>query len=626
MDVAGGTILAGTLLGTSVLAGTMMGLAISFRNLPDVRSLKDFTPSETSFVYDIKGKLLSSLHGEANRKVVGLDQISSHLKRAVIAIEDSNFYYHHGINLNSIGRALLVNFHSHGVKEGASTLTMQLVKNIFLTHQRTVDRKLAEAVLAVRVEQVFKKNEILEMYLNTIYWGHNNYGVQTAAESYFNKSASELNLAEASMMAGLIQAPESYSPFVSLKAAKKRQALVLSRMKELGWISAQEREDALNQPIKLGHKTAWTKSKLPYVTDAVVEELNRRFGEETVKKGGMRIQSTVDYDMQQLAQESMQNAQRSLRNEGIDTKDLQIALASVDPRTHFIKDLVGGSDYKKSQLNRALHSQRPPGSTFKPFVYYAAFASGKYTPDSEINDRPIHFQDGNGTYVPKNYGGQYSGVVSLRTALVNSINIPAIILGRRVGLDKVIEICKSLGINSPLITAISLPLGSIGVTPLEMAGAYATFASNGWHSDFASNGWHSESTILARVTNSRGDLILDNTPKPQLILDPWATATLTSVLRDVINEGTGKQANIGRQVAGKTGTTDSERNIWFVGYVPQLATAIWVGDDYNRRLGDHVSGGGNVAPIWGNFMERALRNVPEDYFEPPTKFKRPSSN
>ncbi len=617
MDVAGGTILAGTLLGTSVLAGTMMGLAISFRNLPDVRSLKDFTPSETSFVYDIKGKLLSSLHGEANRKVVGLDQISSHLKRAVIAIEDSNFYYHHGINLNSIGRALLVNFHSHGVKEGASTLTMQLVKNIFLTHQRTVDRKLAEAVLAVRVEQVFKKNEILEMYLNTIYWGHNNYGVQTAAESYFNKSASELNLAEASMMAGLIQAPESYSPFVSLKAAKKRQALVLSRMKELGWISAQEREDALNQPIKLGHKTAWTKSKLPYVTDAVVEELNRRFGEETVKKGGMRIQSTVDYDMQQLAQESMQNAQRSLRNEGIDTKDLQIALASVDPRTHFIKDLVGGSDYKKSQLNRALHSQRPPGSTFKPFVYYAAFASGKYTPDSEINDRPIHFQDGNGTYVPKNYGGQYSGVVSLRTALVNSINIPAIILGRRVGLDKVIEICKSLGINSPLIPAISLPLGSIGVTPLEMAGAYATFASNGWHS---------ESTILARVTNSRGDLILDNTPKPQLILDPWATATLTSVLRDVINEGTGKQANIGRQVAGKTGTTDSERNIWFVGYVPQLATAIWVGDDYNRRLGDHVSGGGNVAPIWGNFMERALRNVPEDYFEPPTKFKRPSSN
>ncbi len=617
MDVAGGTILAGTLLGTSVLAGTMMGLAISFRNLPDVRSLKDFTPSETSFVYDIKGKLLSSLHGEANRKVVGLDQISSHLKRAVIAIEDSNFYYHHGINLNSIGRALLVNFHSHGVKEGASTLTMQLVKNIFLTHQRTVDRKLAEAVLAVRVEQVFKKNEILEMYLNTIYWGHNNYGVQTAAESYFNKSASELNLAEASMMAGLIQAPESYSPFVSLKAAKKRQALVLSRMKELGWISAQEREDALNQPIKLGHKTAWTKSKLPYVTDAVVEELNRRFGEETVKKGGMRVQSTVDYDMQQLAEESMQNSQRSLRNEGIDTKDLQIALASVDPRTHFIKDLVGGSDYKKSQLNRALHSQRPPGSTFKPFVYYAAFASGKYTPDSEINDRPIHFQDGNGTYVPKNYGGQYSGVVSLRTALVNSINIPAIILGRRVGLDKVIEICKSLGINSPLIPAISLPLGSIGVTPLEMAGAYATFASNGWHS---------ESTILARVTNSRGDLILDNTPKPQLILDPWATATLTSVLRDVINEGTGKQANIGRQVAGKTGTTDSERNIWFVGYVPQLATAIWVGDDYNRRLGDHVSGGGNVAPIWGNFMERALRNVPEDYFEPPTKFKRPSSN
>ncbi len=617
VNIAGGTVLALTLLGTSALAGTMMGLAISFRNLPDVRSLKSFVPPETSFLYDIKGKLLSSLHGEANRKVVRLDQISPHLKRAVIAIEDSNFNYHHGINLNSIGRAMLVNFHSHGVKEGASTLTMQLVKNIFLSHQRTVDRKLAEAVLAVRVEQVFKKNEILEMYLNTIYWGHNNYGVQTASESYFNKPASDLNLAEASMMAGLIQAPESYSPFVNLKAAKKRQSVVLARMKELGWITAQQEDQALKQPIKLGRKTAWTQSKLPYITDAVVEELKRRFGEEAVKKGGMRIQTTVDYDLQELAERSMQNAHRSLKNEGIDTQDLQIALASVDPRTHFIKALVGGSNYKKTQLNRALHSQRPPGSTFKPFVYYAAFASGKYTPDSEIDDRPIRFRDGDGYYAPKNYGGGYSGVVSLRTALVNSINIPAVILGRRVGLDKVIEICKSLGINSPLIPAISLPLGSIGVTPLEMAGAYATFASNGWHS---------EPTIIARVTDSRGDLILDNTPKPQLILDPWATATLTSVLRDVINEGTGKQASIGRQVAGKTGTTDSERNIWFVGYVPQLATAIWVGDDHNRRLGNHVSGGGNVAPIWGSFMEKAMRNVPEDYFEPPYKFKRPSSN
>jgi len=615
LKTAGGTVLALTLLGTSVFAGTMMGLAISFRNLPDVRLLKNFIPSETSFIYDVKGKILSSIHGEANRKIVKLNQISPNLKRAVIAIEDSNFYYHHGININSIGRAVVVDLQHRGVVEGASTLTMQLVKNILLSQKRTVNRKLAEVVLAIRIEQIFKKDEILEMYLNNIYWGHNNYGAQTAAESYFNKPASRLTLAEAAMMAGLIQAPESYSPFVNQKEARRRQTVVLGRMKELGWITGKEQAEALKETLKLGQKTAWISSKQPYVTDAVVEELNRRFGEEMVKKGGIRVQATVDYNMQKMAEDAMRNAHRILRNDGLDTKNLQIALASVDPHTHFIKALVGGSDYEKSQLNRALHSRRPPGSTFKPFVYYTAFASGRYTPESEIDDRAVKFKDGDIYYTPKNYEGKYSGIVTLRQALINSINIPAVVLGRRVGLDKVIEVCKSIGISSPLIPVISLPLGSIGVTPLEMAGAYATFASNGWHSD---------TTILMRVTDSRGNVILDNTPQPQLILNPWATATLTSVLRDVINEGTGKQANFGRPAAGKTGTTDSERNIWFVGYAPQLATAIWVGDDSNSRLGDKVTGGGNVAPIWSSFMSRALENEPVDYFEPPSKFTRPS--
>jgi 1A family penicillin-binding protein len=616
--IAGETTLSMTVLGTSAFIGLTIGLAISFRNLPNVRTLKDFIPSETSFIYDINGKLISSLHGEANRNVVKLDQISPNLKRAVIAIEDSNFYYHHGINLNSIGRALLANVYHGGVVEGGSTLTMQLVKNIYLSQRRTVDRKLVEAVLAVRIEQVFSKDDILKMYLNTIYWGHNNYGAETASQTYFGKSASQLTLAEGALMAGLIQAPEDYSPLVSLVAAKKRQAAVLNRMEELGWISPEEKQIALAQTLKFGRKSAWIQSKLPYVTDAVIQELNHRFGKEVVKNGGLRIQTTVDFDTQKLAQDTMQNARQSLINQGINTKDLQIALASVDPRTHFIKAVVGGYDYQKSQLNRALDSRRPPGSTFKPFVYYTAFASGKYTPDSEINDAPIHFGEGNGYYSPKNYGGRYSGEVSLRTALINSINIPAVILGRRVGLDKVIEICKSIGINSPLIPTPSLSLGAIGVTPMEMAGAYAAFASNGWYS---------EPTILAKVTDSRGNVILDNTsPHPQLVLNQWAAATLTSVLRAVVSQGTGREANIGRQVAGKTGTTDSERNIWFVGYVPQLATAIWIGDDNNRPLGDGVTGGGDVAPIWANFMSKVLKNEPEEYFEDPSNFKAPKGD
>jgi 1A family penicillin-binding protein len=616
VKAAGGTILGISMLASAVVAGGMVGLAVSFRNLPDVRLLSSYAPTETSYVYDVKGKLLSSLHGEANRRVVKLDRVSPELKRAVLAIEDSHFYHHQGINPTSIGRALLVNLKSGDVEEGASTLTMQLVKNIFLSHERTYSRKLAEAVLAIRVEQIFSKDEILEMYLNNIYWGHNNYGAQTAAESYFNKPASQLNLAEAAMMAGLIQAPEAYSPFNDYKAAKERQAIVLARMQELGWITAEEKKAALNQKLAVGKPTSWQGSKLPYITDAVIQELNERFGRETVLKGGMRVQTTVDYDMQKTAEATIQRAYNTLRGRGLRTQNLQLALVAIDPRTHYVKALVGGVDYQKSQLNRATQSIRQPGSSFKPFVYYTAFASGKYTPDSVVNDAPISIRDGSKFYRPKNYGGGFSGPTSLRSALIQSTNVPAVVLGQKVGVDKVVEVCRRLGFKSPLLAVPSLPLGSVDVTPLEMAGAYATFASNGWHSD---------PTIIVRVTDSRGNVLLDNTPKPKLVLDPWATASLTSVLQGVITSGTARSAAIGRPAAGKTGTTDTERNVWFVGYVPQLATAVWIGDDTNRPLGKGITGGGFAAPVWRDFMVQALKNEPVKYFPAASKFPRPSS-
>jgi len=613
--VAGGTALGLLMVSTAVVTGAVVGLAISYRNLPDVRILRGYVPTETSYIYDVKGRPLTSLHGEANREVVELDQISPNLKRAVMAIEDSHFYHHRGINPNSIGRAVVANWKSGGVVEGASTITMQLVKNIFLSHQRTVSRKLAEAVLAVRVEQVFSKNDILEMYLNNIYWGHNNYGVQTAAKSYFNKPAAQLNLAESAMMAGLIQAPEVYSPFNNYKTAKERQALVLSRMRTLAWITPAQEEAALKEPLKLGKPTAWQESKLPYVTDAVVAELRQKFGKETLIKGGMRIQTTIDLDFQNMAESTIQRAYNSLRGRGIRTKDLQISLVAVDPRTHFVKALVGGVDYNKSQLNRAIQSRRQPGSAFKPFVYYTAFASGRFTPETVVNDSPVRFREAGGFYSPKNYGGGYSGQVSLRSALMQSLNIPAVILGRRVGLNKVIEVCRLLGFESPLIAVTSLPLGSVDVTPLEMAGAYATFASNGWHS---------KPTFIMRVTDSRGNVMLDNTPKPKLVLDPWATASLNSVLQGVIQGGTATSAQIGRPAAGKTGTTDNEKNVWFVGYVPQLATAVWIGDDRNRTLGKGITGGGFAAPIWRDFMAQALKNERVEYFPSPSKFRKPT--
>nr|WP_310423988.1 transglycosylase domain-containing protein [Chamaesiphon sp. VAR_48_metabat_135_sub] len=610
-QIAGGTILGVTMLASSIVAGGLVGLAISFRNLPDVRVLRSYAPTETTYIYDVKGVQLASLHDEANREVVPLNRISPNLKRSLLAIEDSHFYYHQGVNLTGVGRAITANFKKGGVSEGGSTITMQLIKNLFLSQKRQFSRKLAEAVLSIRLEQIFRKDEILEMYLNQVYWGHNNYGVETAAQSYFNKHASDLNLAEGAMMAGAIAAPEKYSPFTNFKSAKKRQEQVLNRMVELNWITAADAKKAKDYKIKLGKIKTWQSSRLPYVTDTAIEELNQRFGRETVRKGGMRIQTTIDYNFQMAAQKVVANAYDRLgRNK------YQISLVAIDPRTHFVKAMVGGVDYKKSNFNRAMYANRQPGSSFKPFVYYTAFATGKFTPDSTVYDTPVRYRDGSGYYAPRNYGGGYSGPMSIRSAIMTSANVPAVKMGKEVGLDKVIQTCRTLGIKSPIEPVVSLPLGAIGVTPVEMAGAFATFASNGWQS---------ETTTILRVTDSDGNVLLDNTPQPQQVLNPWATAQINSALQSVVSGGTGKQAYLGRPAAGKTGTTSSERDVWFVGYVPQLAASVWIGKDDYTPLGKGVTGGTYAAPIWRSFMQEALQNEPVESFQSPAKFKRPGS-
>jgi penicillin-binding protein 1A len=614
-QVAGGTLLSITMLASSIVAGGLVGLAISFRNLPDVRQLRNFFPSETTYIYDVKGKLLTSIHGEANREVIPLDKISPNLKRAVLASEDGHFYNHHGINPVGVGRAVVVNFVAGGVKEGGSTVTMQLVKNLFLSQKRAFTRKIAEAVLAIRLEQILSKNQILEMYLNQVYWGHNNYGVQTAARTYFNKSAEYLTLGESAMMAGLIQAPEEFSPFVSMKLAKQKQKEVLGRMLDLNWINQQEYDDALKQEIKLGKIRSFQGSALPYVTNTVARELAKKFGRETLLKGGMRVQTTVDANFQKMAEQTVSEWHEKLLGNGLSKN--QMALVSIDPRTHFVKALVGGVDSKTSEFNRATQAERQPGSSFKPFVYYTGFATGKFAPDTTIVDAPVSYRDGNGWYYPRNYDGGFSGAMSIRTAISQSRNIPVIKVGKAVGMNKVIETCRTLGIMSPMEPVSSLPLGAIGVTPLEMASAYATFANYGWQSP---------PTIIARITDSSGNVLLDNTPKPQLVLDPWASAAIIDVMRSVISDGTGKNAAIGRPAAGKTGTTSSEKDIWFVGTVPQLTTAVWVGRDDNKQLAHGATGGVMVAPIWRDFMEKALKDVPVENFKSPSQFTRPKSN
>ncbi|TVP57998.1 MAG: penicillin-binding protein [Nodularia sp. (in: Bacteria)] len=611
-QITGGTLLSITMLASSIVAGGLVGLAISFRNLPDVRQLRNFSPSETTYIYDINGKLLTSLHGEANREVMALDRISPNLKRAVLASEDSHFYDHHGINPSGVGRALITNLVAGRVREGGSTITMQLVKNLFLSQKRAFTRKLAEGVLAIRLEQILSKDQILEMYLNQVYWGHNNYGVQTAARTYFDKSAVNLNLAESAMMAGLIQAPEEFSPFANMDLAKRKQREVLGRMLELNWISQEEYNDALKEELKFGRIRSFQGSALPYVTNTVSQELVQKFGRESLIKGGMRVQTTIDADFQIMAEKTVTKWSTNLSRQGL--RGNEIALVAIDPRTHFIKALVGGVNSRASEFNRATQAQRQPGSAFKPLVYYAAFATGKYTPDSIVQDTPVRYRDGSGWYSPKNYDRSFQGAISIRAALAQSRNIPVIRVGMDIGMNKVVETSRTLGIMSPMAPVTSLPLGAIGITPLELASAYATFANYGWQSP---------ATVMARVTDSSGNILLDNTPKPQLVLDQWASAATIDVMRSVVTSGTGRGADIGRPSAGKTGTTSSERDIWYVGTVPQLTTAIWIGRDDNRPLSRGATGGGMVAPIWKDFMQQALEGVPSENFRPPSAFQRP---
>ncbi|NEQ95126.1 MAG: penicillin-binding protein 1A [Cyanothece sp. SIO2G6] len=611
--ITAGTILTATMFTSSVAAGGLVGLAISFRNLPDVRVLRDYIPTETSYIYDINGVLLDSIHDEVNRDVVPIDEISPALKRAVLAIEDSHFYTHRGINPNSIGRALLVNLEQGRTVEGGSTITMQLVKNLFLTPERTISRKVAEAVLSLRLEQIFTKTQILEMYLNQVYWGHNTYGVETAAQSYFNKSAADLSLAEAAMMAGLIQAPETYSPFINYEVSKQRQAIVLQRMRSLNWITQDEYETARVEPLYLGEITSFRQSQSPYVTDAVLQELNNRFGQDAVRTGGMRVQTTIDVNFQRQAEIIVRNGHQRMQRRGLYAD--QVALVAVDPRTHFVKAMVGGINYEESQFNRAVQANRQPGSAFKPFVYYAALASGRYSPGSTINDSPVSYPDGNKLYSPRNYDGSFYGPVTLTRALASSRNVPAVKLGQAVGLDVVIEVCRILGIISPIEPVTSLPLGAVDLTPMEMAGAYATFASGGWKS---------ETTFIVQVADSNGNILLDNRPKPQLVLNQWAVASLTEMLKGVIEGGTGRRARLDRPAAGKTGTTSSERDIWFLGYVPQLSVAVWIGNDDNRPLSRGATGGGFAAPLWKDFMTEALKNTPAEDFPASANFEPPN--
>lgn len=575
------------------------GLWLSFQSLPDVSALERYSPSESTQIFDIKGRLLANIHGEANRSVVKLKDVSPNLITAILAIEDDQFYDHKGVRIDTILRAALANLQEGRAAQGGSTLTQQLVKNIFLSPKKSLNRKLVEASLALEVERKFSKDQILEMYLNQVYWGHNNYGAETASQAYFKKSASQLTLAEGSLMAGLLRAPENYSPFKDLKRCKERQKVVLDRMVELKLVSPETARAAYNEPLNLGSLRR-NQLNISYASTLVLRELEAQFGPEILRKGGLQVQTTLDMDLQALAERSVKSSIARLQKEN--RRASQMALVSLDPRTGYIKALVGGVDFKKSQFNRAVQSRRQPGSSFKPFVYYTAFARGKYTPDSSVVDAPTSF----GTYQkysPRNYDNRYWGAMTIRRAVQFSRNVPAVKVANSVGIRNVIATAKLLGMRANWQPNLAVALGSVDVSPLELAGAYASFANGGFGV---------KPTTILQVTDRDNNILVRNISEPKLILDPKAVAMTNEVLQAVVSSGTATKAKLAgnRPVAGKTGTTSDFRDSWFVGYVPQMVTVMWIGNDNYQPLSAGTAGGVYVAPLWKSYMDQALKGQP----------------
>ncbi|MGH2400327.1 MAG: transglycosylase domain-containing protein, partial [bacterium] len=465
------------------------------------------------------------------------------------------------------------------------TITQQLARNIFLTQKRLFSRKLAEMMLAVEIERRLTKTEILERYLNQVYFGQGAYGVEMAARVYFGKHAKDLTLAESAMLAGLIRAPSRYSPHQSPELAKAQQRIVLQRMTDLRYITREQAINAFERPIPLAEEgnAGLIGIRAPYFVSYVLPYLLQRYGEDVVYNGGLRVYTTLDIRMQRAAEKAIRDGLDGAERAKL--KVTQGALVALDPQTGFIRAMIGGYDFEKSQFNRAWQARRQPGSAFKPFIYTTAIAN-RMTTTKIIVDEPVTYEivgaiQSERIWKPRNYEGRFSGPVTLRAALERSINIPAIKTISELGPQTVIAYARRMGITSPLQPHLSLALGSNEVTPLEMASAFGTLAALGVRA---------EPIAIAKITTRDGQVLEDNTPRRDLVLSADVAYVMVDMMKGVIARGTGRSAAIGRPAAGKTGTTDDYRNAWFIGFTPHLSTAVWLGNDDNTPMRRVVGG------------------------------------
>lgn len=573
------------------------------QNLPNSGKLAAVTAvREETLTFKSADKAIFYQAGPATREALKFKEIPPQLAEAFLATEDRRFYQHHGIDPQGIGRAVVTNVISASVAEGGSTITQQLARISFLNQERSLTRKLREAVIALDIERNLSKQQILENYLNQVYLGEGAYGIADAAWVYFGKSVQDLTLPEMAILAGLPAAPNAYSPLNDPEAARQRRNVVLQRMKGANYITAAEAETASQAPIETEqHQPQHLDNKAPYFTSYVEKQLPRLVSGKDIKTGGLTVETTMNLKWQQAAQQAVQDA---TYYEGAAEGFSQAALVALNPRNGEIKAMVGGSDFYQSQFNRVTQAERQPGSTFKAFVYTAAIAAG-FSPNDGYLDAPLTV-DG---YQPKNYSKEYKGWMSMGQALTNSVNVVAVKTLIDVGFNPVIKLAHQMGIDAKLQPYYSLALGSGEVTLLEMTSAYGTLAAQGVHA---------QPFGIVRVLNREGKVLYDAKVQTNKVVDPGSAAIVTSMLEDVVNSGTGRAAQLGRPVAGKTGTSEEYRDLWFVGYIPQLVAGVWLGNDDNYPTG---GSSGTAAYTWQAFMKQIVPDLPTQKFPPVPKLE-----
>jgi penicillin-binding protein 1A len=613
------------LVSVGMVAGAVNTYRTLAANMPDLDDYRSAELAQTSLVYDADGRVVDQLYGVQNRFVVPLDEVDPTLKQGIISIEDHRFYEHRGLDFEAIGRAAVENVASLSIQEGGSTLTQQLIKNTYIAQQQRLipsfERKYVEASLAWQYEKGHTKHEILEQYLNTVYFGSNAYGAEAAAKTYFNKDAADLTLSESALLAGIINLPGVYDPFIDPESAKERRNVVLAKMLEYGYITKKEHDEAVASKLDLSRGRIQYQNDNEYFLDAVRREIAEEYGDDMLYEGGLEIHTTLDPDLQAMASEAVDTIVNP------EAGDPSAAVVSIDPSTGAVKAMVGGSDFDQVKFNLATQAHRQAGSSFKPFSYAEAVHEG-ISPETMYISKHLSIDMGKNArpYEVDNYDFIHRGPITLLKALADSDNTVFVQLALDLGLQKVVEMANKLGVDSEIDAYPSTAIGGlrIGVTPLEMASAYSTFANGGTHM---------EPFLVQKVTEDKdGEEVLleEHRSIGEEVLSNDEAAVVTEALRAVITRGTASyyhdlDAEIGRPAAGKTGTSNEFIDAWFIGFIPQLSTSVWVGYPNERRSMvninglDVVNGENYPLDIWSLYMQSAVQKYPTvEQFDTPS--------